>query len=1390
MAMSLGDIIVNVKSDTSQLVKGFKRAENSVTKTAKNMNNAIKILTAGFIGLSVVDLAKSLGRQADEMTNIDSKLKLVTKSTKELIDTQEKLFKISQKTRSNLANNVDLYQKISFSTKELNLTQKRQLDLTEQINKELLISGTTSAGAATLITQLGQAFSSNFKAVSQELNTLKDQAPSLYQTILAGMGKTGAEFKKMAEAGELSSEMIISAIEKQAIKTNENFSKIATTMDKASGNVRNSAVRIIGEFDKITGASKFVSDSILNISKSMDEIDSQQIEIIANNISKTFDDMRVVASALNGEIEKTGNLFDGATNPLDSFNIELLNLQNSAVGVIAFMSTINASLENTSLLFKNAGIGVASLINFFSLSSDEYQKYSIEAQKEVDSNRARIKTLEEIGNAGIEAGEKLRKSFLEADKEREKLAKSILNIPNIDVSKSPITKTEDFSEFDEDLSGFNDNIEFQLAQNKVLFDDRVAKEEELSEIKLTLQAQATELITSDIDKINEKMLPVFELMQDVWNPKQMETFFDVWNKQLKKVTKEQKKYDGIGSSDWTAGLKGQSKDIANLGNAFKDIGAEQKKWNKYSAENVATEEDKNKHLKEQVGVYGNLAGAMVNMAEEGSSSAKALQVVQAGLALTSLALGAMEQSKLPYPYNLVAMASTVATGISIMSSLGGSGGGGGSASSISGATMQESEFQTSMLELSNQPIIDELERQTELLELIGLEGTAGRARLKVGEAQFNQDIALIAEEIIRSTQTVSAKAGYKGSTVEDVLAIWESQFSKVNKQVEADIFILADNYKRITFNAQAFRENALAALGAVFEFGLTNRLADWREAKEDGARTDAEIASWTTAKSIDNANNMQEAAHDFIMSMSDVVDTMIGAKDSFKDLHDDLSTSFKFVERDLERAQKTVKGLITGSGAVSFTDYLQKQVLAIEAVEREFTTDITTLFLSKSPADLEAQAAALSTLNKTMDTAFTVDKIEDAINAVDAIEMVGEAMAEIAEQGREFKDRLARIGASEETILLMDRIEELSKVTDKYNRSLLEEIYAKEDAIEASNNYIEQLSSDIDSLNGVLSSLSGIIDKLKGATLGTDYSLNKFYDSMNTTLELSKSGDTDAFTKSLSLTIGASNILFNKDAFDFKRDMLFAQAVAVNQFEGIEIDTKTQIDYLQEIADNTKQQLVVFQDGDFSKMVSYAYEVALGRTPDIAGAEYWNKQLETGAVSPGDLTSSIATAAVNYTGGAVAGVDIEASKASASNLLVKDIYKKYDLEKYQTDDSGYDYWAGLVASGELPISQLNEAIRTSAEAALGTSLLPQFANGTPNVPSDMVAGIHQGEIIVPETFSNGLRNGDLTMGNQSDVVALLNGILSKLEEQKVVQEDSKDIQDASLEKLEQIEEAS
>jgi len=278
MAMTLGDIVVNIKSDTSQLTKGFKRAETTVHKSARIMTTAIKTITAAYIGLNAIDLVGNLVKQADTMTLIDTRLKLATKSTEELTKAQKELFDISQEARVGFSGTVDLFERITRSTRDYATSQTEIIGLTETINKAMVISGGTAQSMNAAIIQLGQAFSADFQAVGQELASIREQAPRLYQALLEGTNLSSKAFKKHAEDGKLSTQIIIDALKSQSESVETEFKKVNLTVDQSQTKFKNSSLKIVGSLDEITGASRYIAESISDISKSMDEMTPENIE--------------------------------------------------------------------------------------------------------------------------------------------------------------------------------------------------------------------------------------------------------------------------------------------------------------------------------------------------------------------------------------------------------------------------------------------------------------------------------------------------------------------------------------------------------------------------------------------------------------------------------------------------------------------------------------------------------------------------------------------------------------------------------------------------------------------------------------------------------------------------------------------------------------------------------------------------------------------------------------------------------------------------------------------------------------------------------------------------------------------------------------------------------
>ena len=62
------------------------------------------------------------------------------------------------------------------------------------------------------------------------------------------------------------------------------------------------------------------------------------------------------------------------------------------------------------------------------------------------------------------------------------------------------------------------------------------------------------------------------------------------------------------------------------------------------------------------------------------------------------------------------------------------------------------------------------------------------------------------------------------------------------------------------------------------------------------------------------------------------------------------------------------------------------------------------------------------------------------------------------------------------------------------------------------------------------------------------------------------------------------------------------------------------------------------------------------------------------------------------------------------------------------------------------VAALTAAVTANTTALVVSKAVPSFDVGSPNIPHDMVAQIHQGEMIVPANTAAGVRSGDLSIG--------------------------------------------
>ncbi len=236
-------------------LKGLEHQAGRTERKTDGLSNKTKRLTVNYsllataiTSIGFVALTKKVIGHIDAYQGLSNKLKLVTEDSKNLADTQERLFDIAQNSRGSLEATVDLYFRLAKSTTELNVSQTRLAKVTETVNKAVAISGTTQQAASAALFQMGQGMAAGALR-GQELNSVLEQIPRVAQAIADGMGVPVGGLRELAEQGLITSETIIQAFESQAETINAEFNATEKTISQAMTQIQNQTLKTFGSIE-------------------------------------------------------------------------------------------------------------------------------------------------------------------------------------------------------------------------------------------------------------------------------------------------------------------------------------------------------------------------------------------------------------------------------------------------------------------------------------------------------------------------------------------------------------------------------------------------------------------------------------------------------------------------------------------------------------------------------------------------------------------------------------------------------------------------------------------------------------------------------------------------------------------------------------------------------------------------------------------------------------------------------------------------------------------------------------------------------------------------------------------------------------------------------------
>ncbi|WP_020395352.1 tape measure protein [Thiolinea disciformis] len=259
---------LRISTDTDN---GLGVARQQADALAQSINQ-VRNSTLALLGIgSIAQGATQLAGLTDEYTNLQSRLKLVTDSSSEMLSVQTRLDQMANTNRQSLSATVNLYAGIEPAMQKAGRSQAEILKAVDSVNKGLVVGGATAQGSAASILQLTQALGSGVLR-GDEFNSIMENGRGIADALATALGKDTGQLRMLAEQGKLTSNVVIAALIEQNDELTTKFEKMPMTISQSFTVLRNNVLTTIGEFDQANHVSETLAKTIAGLGQNLEYV--------------------------------------------------------------------------------------------------------------------------------------------------------------------------------------------------------------------------------------------------------------------------------------------------------------------------------------------------------------------------------------------------------------------------------------------------------------------------------------------------------------------------------------------------------------------------------------------------------------------------------------------------------------------------------------------------------------------------------------------------------------------------------------------------------------------------------------------------------------------------------------------------------------------------------------------------------------------------------------------------------------------------------------------------------------------------------------------------------------------------------------------------------------
>ncbi|EPN6629554.1 TPA: tape measure protein [Raoultella ornithinolytica CD1_MRS_4] len=278
MAENAGGIYYDIEMDvrgllTSQqrvnqrldlMERGFDKTSRAIDTTERSMSSLSRVLVALTAALSVQQVAE----YADAWATVNNKLSNSLRPSEQLADVTERVFNITQQTRSSLDATASLYARLERATRQYGTSAGDLAKLTTIINQGFVVSGATAQEAENAIIQLSQGLASGALR-GEEFNSVNEQGNRLIVALADSMGVSIGQMRNMAAQGKLTTDVVVNGLLSQGSVIGAEFANTTTTISQALQVAGNNITKFFGENSTVKTGAAIFSDAVVTISENI-----------------------------------------------------------------------------------------------------------------------------------------------------------------------------------------------------------------------------------------------------------------------------------------------------------------------------------------------------------------------------------------------------------------------------------------------------------------------------------------------------------------------------------------------------------------------------------------------------------------------------------------------------------------------------------------------------------------------------------------------------------------------------------------------------------------------------------------------------------------------------------------------------------------------------------------------------------------------------------------------------------------------------------------------------------------------------------------------------------------------------------------------------------------